>query len=178
MLLGSWEYGRGWELNLHIPKWTPTLGVGIPMDFRVFKGRLQGSKPSRLRIFLYHWKALGTWMFKMGLHDPFGYLEYKLWPKKGPRIKCHFDSRPLKIRNCLNFLVCRWRCTYHGNLFDKGYNISLDLTSIGGLHTKLWASKVVGVLILRILTKWHLGASPMAKHKEYYKGEGGGFPQV
>jgi len=28
------------------------------------------------------------------------------------------------------------------------------------------------------MTKWHLNASPMAKHKEYYKGEGGGFPQV
>jgi hypothetical protein len=27
-------------------------------------------------------------------------------------------------------------------------------------------------------TKLHLGASPMAKHKVYYKGEGGGFPQV
>jgi len=27
-------------------------------------------------------------------------------------------------------------------------------------------------------TKWHLGAGPMAKHRVYYKGEGGGFPQV
>jgi hypothetical protein len=27
-------------------------------------------------------------------------------------------------------------------------------------------------------TKWHLGFGPMAKHKVYYKGEGGGFPQV
>jgi hypothetical protein len=27
-------------------------------------------------------------------------------------------------------------------------------------------------------TKWHLGAGPMAKHKVYYKREGGGFPQV
>jgi len=27
-------------------------------------------------------------------------------------------------------------------------------------------------------TKWHLGASFMAKHRIYYKGEGGGFPQV
>jgi hypothetical protein len=25
---------------------------------------------------------------------------------------------------------------------------------------------------------WVLGVSPMAKHKVYYKGEGGGFPQV
>jgi len=26
-------------------------------------------------------------------------------------------------------------------------------------------------------TKWHLGASPMVKHREHYKGEGGGFPK-
>jgi hypothetical protein len=27
-------------------------------------------------------------------------------------------------------------------------------------------------------TKWHLGAGPMVGHKVYYKGEGGGFPQL
>jgi hypothetical protein len=27
-------------------------------------------------------------------------------------------------------------------------------------------------------TKWHLGASLVAKHRIYFKGEGGGFPQV
>jgi hypothetical protein len=27
-------------------------------------------------------------------------------------------------------------------------------------------------------TKWDLGAGPMAKHRVYYKGEGGGFAQV
>jgi len=27
-------------------------------------------------------------------------------------------------------------------------------------------------------TKWYLGVGPMAKHIVYYKGEGGGFPQV
>jgi hypothetical protein len=27
-------------------------------------------------------------------------------------------------------------------------------------------------------TKWHLGVGLVAKHKEYYKGEGGDFPQV
>jgi hypothetical protein len=50
----------------------------------------------------------------------------------------------------------------------------------------LWASKIVEVLISRISrlplgspgTKCHLGAGPMAKHRVYYKGEGGGFPQV
>jgi len=44
----------------------------------------------------------------------------------------------------------------------------------------------MGVLTLRISglplgslgTKGHLGVGPMAKHRVYYKGEGGGFPQV
>jgi len=27
-------------------------------------------------------------------------------------------------------------------------------------------------------TKWHLDVTPVANHREYYKGEGGGFPQV
>jgi hypothetical protein len=27
-------------------------------------------------------------------------------------------------------------------------------------------------------TKWHLDTHPMAKHRKYYEGEGGGFPQV
>ncbi len=55
-----------------------------------------------------------------------------------------------------------------------------------GLHTKLWAPKVVGVSILEISrlpfgipeTKCHLGAGPMDNHRVYYKGEGGGFPQI
>jgi len=45
------------------------------------------------------------------------------------------------------------------------------------LHKKLWASKVGEVSILGIETKRHLGAGPVAKHKEYYNGEGGGFPK-
>jgi hypothetical protein len=54
------------------------------------------------------------------------------------------------------------------------------------LHAKLWAFKVAGILAMGILglpfgslgTKWHLGVGPMAGHIIYYKGEGGGFPQV
>jgi len=122
----------------------------------------------------------------MGSHDPFEYLKHKLWPKEGHESNCQFDSWPLKVKNRPNFLACRWHVTYHWKDFDKGYNFAWDLTSIGGFHTKLWASKVAGVLISKILglplgnpgTKWHLGASLMAKHKVYYKGEGGGFPQV
>ncbi len=40
---------------------------------------------------------------------------------------------------------------------------------------------ILGILGLPLgspVTKWHLSVGLMAKHKEYYKGEGGGFPQV
>ncbi len=46
--------------------------------------------------------------------------------------------------------------------------------------------KVMGVLVVGILrlpsgsprTKCHFSGGPMARHRKYYKGEGGGFPQV
>jgi hypothetical protein len=62
---------------------------------------------------------------------------------------------------------------YVEKLYKKGYNFALDLTSIKGMHKKLWASKVVKVPILGIsrLPTW-------ANHKKYYKGEGGGFPSL
>ncbi len=123
---------------------------------------------------------------KMGSHDPFEYFKHKLWPKEGLGIKLSIWFPPLKVGNCPNFLACRWRVTYRWKAFNEEDNFTLGLTSIKGLHTTLWASKVVKVPILGILgfpsggfgTKCHLGAGPVARHRVYYKGEGGGFPQI
>jgi hypothetical protein len=68
----------------------------------------------------------------------------------------------------------------------QGYNFAQDLISIRGLHTKLYGSKVVGVSTLGISglpfgtpeTKCHLDVGLVERHKVYYKGEGGGFPQA
>ncbi len=54
------------------------------------------------------------------------------------------------------------------------------------MHTKLWGSKVTRLPTLTILglplgsfgTKSHLHVGPVERHIGYYKGEGGGFPQV
>ncbi len=106
--------------------------------------------------------------------------------KKGRESNWQFDSRPLKVENCFDFLTGKWRARYRWKSFNKGYNFALDFISIKGLNAKLWAPKVAGILIVRISrlplrspgTKWHLGVGPMAMHIVYYKGEGGGFPQV
>jgi hypothetical protein len=70
--------------------------------------------------------------------------------KKGQKSNWQFDSRPLKVRNRLEFLASRWRVTYRCKDLDKGYNFTLDLTSIEGLHTKLWDPKVAKVPTLAI----------------------------
>jgi hypothetical protein len=57
------------------------------MESQIFKEQLQGSKRIGLRSFLYHWKMLGTQMFKMGSHHPFEHFKHKLWPKEGLGIK-------------------------------------------------------------------------------------------
>jgi hypothetical protein len=57
---------------------------------------------------------------------------------------------------------------------------------IEGLHKKLCALKVTGVSVDAISglpfgspgTKSHLDVAPVERHRVYYKGEGGGFPQV
>ncbi len=67
----------------HTPKGIPTLGVGVPVDSRMFREQLQGSKPNGLKSYLYHWKS----MSKMGSHDPFEHLKHKLWPKERSGVK-------------------------------------------------------------------------------------------
>jgi hypothetical protein len=106
--------------------------------------------------------------------------------KKGQKSNWQFDSRPLKVRNRLDFLMCRWHATYRWKGLNKGYNFSLYLISIEGLHVTLCPLKVVGVRAVGISgllfgspgTKSHLDVAPVERHKVYYKGEGGGFPQL
>jgi hypothetical protein len=106
--------------------------------------------------------------------------------EKGRKSNRQFDSWPLKVENCPDFLMCRWCATYYWKAFDKGYKFDLNFISIKGLHIELWAFKVVGPLTVgisglpfgRLRTKCHLGASLVAIHIIYYKREGGGFPQV
>jgi hypothetical protein len=106
--------------------------------------------------------------------------------KKGRESNWQLDSRPLKVKNHHDFLASRWRATYHWKSFNEYYNFCLNFISIGSLHAKLWAPKVMGVLIVRISglplgsfgTKCHLDVGLVERHKIYYKGEGGGFPQI
>jgi hypothetical protein len=100
--------------------------------------------------------------------------------KKGRESNWQFDSRPLKVGNRPNYLAYRWRATYPWKVLDEGYNFTFNFISIRCLHAKLWGPKVAGVPMLAISAgiKRHLDVGLMGRHRVYYKGEGGDFPQV
>ncbi len=83
-------------------------------------------------------------------------------------------------------LAFRWHATYSWKDLNKGYNFTSNVISIESLHAKLWGRKIAGVPTLAISrlpfgsleTKCHLDVGLVGSHKVYYKGEGGGFPQV
>jgi len=52
------------RMNPHTPKVTPTWGVGVLIDSRIFREQLQGSKPIKLRIFYIIGKQLKHRCFK------------------------------------------------------------------------------------------------------------------
>jgi hypothetical protein len=106
--------------------------------------------------------------------------------KKGRESNCQFDSWPQRVRNRplpdVRFESARRRW----KALDKSYNFALDRIAIQGLLAKLWGSKVSGVpfgaisgLPLGSLGKNnHLDVASVESCRVYYKGEGGGFPQV
>jgi len=72
--------------------------------------------------------------------------------------------------------------TYRWKALDDSYNFALKRILIRGLLAKLWGSKVVEESIGAISglpgKKSHLDVGSVAINIVYYKGEGGGFPQV
>jgi hypothetical protein len=125
-------------------------------------------------------------MFEMGLCDPFGYFKHKLWPKERSGIKLSIWLLTTKTRESPWFTSVQVAC-----------HISLQ-SSQRGLQfffrphlNRRFANKVMGPQSCKSPnfgnfglpfgspeTKCHLGVGFMERHGVYYKGEGGGFPQV
>jgi hypothetical protein len=181
-------------VNPHTPKWIPKLGVGVPKGLPKGLSNLQsaiaGVKTPRLEEFFISlersWSvnvqndlACAIWTSAaqvMGKRKAWSQLP--VWEKKTPG--------PEKVGNRPDLLGCRQRATYRWKVLDEIYNFAWDRIYIGGLLAKLWGSKVAGVPVGGISglprgspgTKSHLDVASVESHIVYYKGEGGGFPQV
>jgi hypothetical protein len=106
--------------------------------------------------------------------------------KKGRESNWQFDSRPLKVGNrplpdiWFESVTRRWKA------LDEGYNFASDRVAIELCSREISASKVPGLQPGTISgfprespgENGHLDATSTASCRVYYKGEGGGFPQV
>ncbi len=105
--------------------------------------------------------------------------------KKGRESNCQFDSRPLKVGNRplpdIRFGSATWRWKD----LDEGYNFDSDLVTIGLCNREFARPKFRESSRDNFETPFResqefvpLDVASMANCREYYMGEGGGFPQV
>jgi len=106
--------------------------------------------------------------------------------KKGRESNWQFDFRPQKVTNRPDPGVFNWSTTHCWKDLEESYKFSLDLIPIWGLSQELWAPKVSrvqtetisGLLLGSPRNKSHLDAGAAKQCREYYMGEGGGFPRI
>jgi hypothetical protein len=96
--------------------------------------------------------------------------------KKGRESNWQFDSRPLKVWNRPVTDIRFESATRRWKDLDEGYNFGSDLVAIGHGRRELWAPKVPGLQLGSPGKKSHLDVALAESCREYYKGEGGGFP--
>jgi len=132
-------------VNLHTPNATPTLGNGLPMDFRNFRERCQGSKLNGCGVFYMIGKRLERRCLKWACIAHLDIWNTSYGQKKGRESNCQFDSRLEKARIWPDLLGHRGHAPYRWKDLDKSYNFVLDRISIRGLLAKLWGSKVARV---------------------------------
>jgi len=183
---GVKESVREWTLTF--PREFPPYELESRWTLECLKSDCRGQNSMDWRIFYTNEKILKLICRKWVHITHLDIWNTSYGQKKGRESKSNwqFDSQPLKVDNQLDFLMCKWRATYRWKALNENYNFSLDLNFIEGLHTKLWGSKVARVPTLGISKlhlgvlgqKCHLDVGLVKKHKVYYKGKGGDFPQV
>ncbi len=131
-----------------------------------------------MKSFLYHWKSIEISMSKMGLHDSFDHLKHKLWPKERSGVKLAIWLLTIKSQESTQFPCMersRWRlqlCFRPHLKWSYTHKVmgplSYESLNFGNFGTPIWESR----------DKMSFGCGPRGEAWVYYKGEGGGFPQV
>jgi hypothetical protein len=161
------------------------MGLGSPLGLpKKLKTQLQGSNTSHQDVLYTIEKVLKCRCPKWPRMNHLDICSMSYGRKKGQKSNWQFDFRPLKVRNRLDPGVCRWIATHRWTALKESYKFALDLVPIGGWGEKLWTPKVLGVQTGTVSglhfgspkKKCHSDASVAVRHKEYYMGEGGGFP--
>ncbi len=171
-------FGRMWGWHSH----SRNGDLGVLWDSWNFRVQLQGSKHLHWGVFYIIEKLSKCRCRKWARMSHLDICSTSYGKKKG----WQFDSRPLKVGNRPDPAVCRGSATHHWKALKESYKFNSDLIPIGGLSKKLWPRKILrvqtgivsGLLFGSLGTKSHSDVGAVERCREYYMGEGGGFPQV
>jgi hypothetical protein len=165
----------------------PKLGFWSPPRLSKFQSSIAGVKTPCIGMFFTSLESYWSVDVKNGLALAIWISVAQVMAKrKGGGSNWQFDSRPLKVGNRLDPSACKWSVTHHWKYLEESYKFDLDLIPIRGLSKELWSLKVlkvqmgtiVGFLLGSLWTKSHSDVGATERHKVYYVGEDGGFPQV
>ncbi len=120
MLMGVWE---------SVKEWTSTLPSELPLweleswwTPESSKSDCRGKNPLEWIVTYIIENFLERRCLKWSTTTHLGTQNTSYGQKKGHESNCQFDSRPLKVRNHLDLLACRWRVIYRWKALDNGYN--------------------------------------------------------
>ncbi len=122
----------------------------------------------------------------MGSHCSFGHLKHKLWPKEGSGIKLALIPDHKKSRIDPKYLAAEGRQHTIGKISTKTTTLlqtafQSEVCAQSYCTPKSRESQLgrfLGLPLGSPGTKSHLDVGSTASHRVYYKGEGGGFPQI
>jgi hypothetical protein len=122
----------------------------------------------------------------MASHWPFGHLQPKLWAKEGPGVKLAVWLPTTKSRESTSFRHPIWECDMALKISRWGLQLwfrpRCDRTLQSGVmavqSSRSPAGTISGLHFGSPGNLCHLDVASMASCREYYVGEGGGFPRV
>jgi hypothetical protein len=175
------------EVSVKMRLTLPKVGTWSPLGLPQLQSSIAEAKTPCLEVFFIPLeKALKCRCPKLPHMSHLDICSTSYGQKKGRESNWQFNFWPQKVKNRSDPNVCRWSATNHWKALEESYKFALDLILIRGLSWELWAPKVSGVqtgTISGLLfgspgNKSHLDAGATEQCKEYYMGEGGGFPRV
>jgi hypothetical protein len=120
-------------------------------------------------------------MSEMGSHEPFGHLKHKLWPKEGLGVKLTIWFPITESQESTLFPCVQVACNIPLKTSWQRLQLFLRPHFNRRSTCKVMGPKVARVPILpngSPGTKCHLDVGFVKRHRIYYKGEDGSFPQV
>jgi hypothetical protein len=127
-------------------------------------------------------------MSKMGFHCPFGHLKHKLWPKERLGVKLAIWLPTTKSQESTQFPYVQATCNIPLESFQRWLQLCFrphcnqrsaqEVMCLQSRENPNCWNFESGLPLGSPGTKNHLDVAPMERRRIYYKGEGGGFPQV